>query len=263
MKFRKILKEIIGDRLNELLAESKIDNLKKLGLNDDNSNIVFGIFKGISVIFAKKLIDKFMQEYNVDRQEAVRNINNTNYFSRMLEKMISIKDYIDVEFRGTNIESLKELSFDQIYQKSVEWHENIEKGEAQINYKENENNVIIDFRKNGEGFYWVDLKTKNSRDECKRMGHCGRSEYGNLYSFREYKNLSKKGYTSNESHLTAAIDIEDGILYQLKGAKNSKPLPRFHPYILALLNYKNYGDYLIKEIKSEYDGRNDFKIWYR
>ena len=91
-------------------------------------------------------------------------------------------------------------------------------------------NEIIITDENGNGFYWADLNTKNSSEECNRMGHCGRSSYGSLFSLRQNIPLNNK-YKLNKSVLTAAIG-EDSILYQLKGVKNSKPKDEYHQYIL-------------------------------
>jgi hypothetical protein len=92
------------------------------------------------------------------------------------------------------------------------------------------------------------------------MGHCGRSSYGSLYSLREVKRINNN-FTLNKSHLTAAIDDEDGTLYQLKGPKNSKPSSKYHDYILPLFYKKvDDGEYYIEGLGSEYESRLDFKL---
>jgi hypothetical protein len=130
---------------------------------------------------------------------------------------------------------------------------------GQINYTE-ENPILLDFRnEDGIGFYWVNLETKNSTEECKRMGHCGTSHYGILYSLRETKKLPGTKYTINNSISTAAIG-GDNILYQLKGPKNSKPKEEFHQYILPLFYVEEDGEYLIQGFGSEYRSDQDFKL---
>jgi hypothetical protein len=126
-----------------------------------------------------------------------------------------------------------------------------------------ENPIILDFRgENGDGFYWADLQTKYSEEECDRMGHCGRSSYGYLYSLRQVLPVGNK-YKLNKSVLTAAIG-EDGILYQLKGPKNSKPNEKYHEYILPLFYVLGGGgeedDYLIQGFGTEYASEQDFKL---
>jgi hypothetical protein len=138
----------------------------------------------------------------------------------------------------------------------------LEIGQGDINYKE-ENPTILDFTdENGNGFYWADLNTKNSSEECNRMGHCGRSSYGYLYSLRQVIPINNK-YKLNKSVLTAAIG-EDGIMYQLKGVKNSKPKDEYHQYILPLFyvlgGEGEEDDYLIQGFGTEYASEQDFKL---
>ena len=120
--------------------------------------------------------------------------------------------------------------------------------------------VIADFRENGEGFYWVDLNTNSSDQECKRMGHCGRTGWGNtLISLREDKFIPGGKYRLNKSHLTASVG-NDGTLYQLKGPKNSKPKEEYHKYITPLFYLQGEDGYLIQGFGSEYAAQQDFKI---
>jgi hypothetical protein len=106
------------------------------------------------------------------------------------------------------------------------------------------------------------LDTKNSKEESKRMGHCGESKYGYIYSLRETRQLNDK-YKINQSHLTTAIG-RDGIMYQLKGAKNSKPKEEYHNYILPLFyvlgGEGEEDDYLVKGFGTEYASQQDFKL---
>jgi hypothetical protein len=146
--------------------------------------------------------------------------------------------------------------------KSKEWHDSLDIGTGDVNYVE-KNPIVLDFRdENGDGFYWVDLQTNNSKSECDRMGHCGRSSYGTLYSLREVKTLNTK-YRINKSHVTASIG-SDGILYQMKGVKNSKPKDEYHKYILPLFYVLGGGgyeeDYLIQGFGTEYASERDFKL---
>jgi hypothetical protein len=167
-------------------------------------------------------------------------------------------DYIQVGLNG-NKSSLDDLSIFDIFNKSKEWHDQLNVGQGSINYIENAP-ILIDFRdENGEGYYWADLNVKNSPEECDRMGHCGRSSYGYLYSLRSDKLLPGGKYKLNRSHLTASIG-RDNILYQLKGPKNSKPKEEYHKYIEPLFYYEDDGDYLIQGFGTEYGAEQDFKL---
>ena len=101
-----------------------------------------------------------------------------------------------------------------------------------INYKE-ENAVLIDYRQGTLGFYWVDLNTTSSDEESKRMGHCGKDSFGDLFSFRSLeqdKSLtgirSSLSFWRGTSWLTAAVN-KQGHIRQLKTLKNARPKERF------------------------------------
>jgi len=242
-----------------ILVESKRDELiNKIGLSDINANILFELFGGRSVWMAKKIIDSAMLMYGLSKEDAIKRINDDNSFRRNREKLVSIKDYMSVGLDG-RFDPVKDLTFDELYDKSVEWHKSLEIGDDAINYEE-KNDIIIDMRdSDGNGYYWVDLGTNDSDEECNRMGHCGRSNYGTLYSLRSYMKDGSGRFTKNRSHLTASIG--DGNMYQLKGAKNSKPEAKYHPYIMELLKYNDEdGDYLVNGFKSEYSSKDDFKV---
>lgn len=116
---------------------------------------------------------------------------------------------------------------------------------------------MLDFRKDGVGYYWTNLGVSQCKDESDRMGHCG-STRGILYSLRNYKNI-ENGHTLNKSFLTASIG-RDGELLQLKGPKNSKPLKEYHTLIVPLFYLKDEDGYLIDGIGYEYGSERDFKF---
>jgi hypothetical protein len=154
-------------------------------------------------------------------------------------------------------------TWQQIYEKQKQWHDSLNVGEGKINYIENAP-ILIDFRnEDGEGFYWADLNVKKSDEECQRMGHCGRSSYGYLYSLRSDKKLPGGKFKINKSHVTASIGT-DGILYQMKGPRNEKPKEEYHQYIEPLFYTLGGGgeedDYLIQGFGSEYASQQDFKL---
>ena len=79
-----------------------------------------------------------------------------------------------------NFSSLKNDSIDEMRKKAKKWHDSLGGGTAKINYVET-HPILLDFRdKNGLGFYWANLETNDSREECERMGHCGRTANKNI-----------------------------------------------------------------------------------
>lgn len=243
-------------KFNNLILEiSKKDVLvTKLKFTPESADELVKICGPLSVWMANKLIKHWYPEFGtpgntwtIDQigQHMGSSIRN------LRQQLIGIMDWVRVGLDG-NITPHKDLSIKELIDKSAEWHDSLGAGEGDIDYVE-DNIILLDFRKDGIGFYWTDLDTNASDEECNRMGHCGRTSYSNkIISLRENKRIGPK-HTKNVSHLTAAIG--DGIIYQLKGQKNSKPKEEFYKYIIPLI----MSDY-VTGFGSEYNSANDFKI---
>jgi hypothetical protein len=245
----------------EVLTESKLKVLiDKIGMSEENAKVLDDKFGPLSVWMAKKIGEWYTKlspkDYPTPKDALRRLFFGARSFTSQFS---SIKDYIVVGLNG-NKSSLDDLNYMEIYSKSKVWHDELKRGGGQVNYKET-NPIILDFRdEDGNGYYWVDLQTSNSSEECDRMGHCGRSGKGNLYSLRSYSQVPGGKFKVNKSHLTAAVG-EDGILYQLKGPKNAKPKEEYHKYILPLFDLQDDDDdYFIKGFGTEYASQQDFKL---
>jgi hypothetical protein len=261
MKLIESIKQIISE------ASKKQILMDKIGFSEENADILDTLCGPLSVWMGKKMMEV---QQNVSQswgnppkqgQELIDQMNSNGIIRKYRPIIQSIMDWIRVGLNG-NVKQYQNLSFFDLNELSKEWHDSLEVGQGDINYKE-ENPTILDFTdENGNGFYWADLNTKNSEAECNRMGHCGRSSYGYLYSLRQNIPINNK-YKLNKSVLTAAIG-EDGILYQLKGVKNSKPKDEYHQYILPLFfvlgGPGEEDDYLIQGFGSEYASDQDFKL---
>lgn len=241
--------------------------MDKIGFNEENAELLDRLCGPLSVWMGKKMME-YQQQFssswgNIAKQgqELITQMNTNRFIDGQRSKIQSVMDWVRVGLNG-NVKEYQNLPFKELYEKSKEWHDSLEIGQGDINYKE-ENPTILDFTdENGNGFYWADLNTKNSSEECNRMGHCGRSSYGYLYSLRQVIPINNK-YKLNKSVLTAAIG-EDGIMYQLKGVKNSKPKDEYHQYIQPLFyvlgGEGEEDDYLIQGFGTEYASEQDFKL---
>lgn len=230
--------------------------IDKVGLTPHNAELLERVAGPLSVFIANKIIQREELNFPTD-EDALKSVNT--HFIGFIRLVTEIMDWVRVGLNG-NLGDNKGLTFDQLLIKSKKWHEELGVKSGEINYVE-ENPILIDFRnKDGEGFYWANLRTNTSDEECKRMGHCGRTGYGNiLYSLRETKKIPGGKYTINKSHLTASIG--NGTLYQLKGQKNSKPQEKYYPYILPLFDISNDdGEFLIDSFGHEYDSSRDFSF---
>jgi len=268
------MQSMMGVQDELLLEASKLKILTdKEGLDKDQAQLLDELCGGLAVWMLDRVKNYLMvvstsiSKFNDERQGAGLNkfiideINKNSYVNRWRQDIIGIMDWIRVGLDG-NVKPFKNLQLDELVRKSKEWHDSLGLGEGDINYIE-KNEIIKDFRdENGNGFYWADLNTKDSKEESERMGHCGRSSYGYIYSLRETKPINNK-YTINRSHLTTAIGT-DGIMYQLKGPKNSKPKEEYHQYILPLFyvlgGEGEEDDYLVKGFGTEYASQQDFKL---
>jgi hypothetical protein len=268
------MQSMMGIKDDLLVEASKLKILTdKEGLDEDQAKILDELCGGLSVWMLGRIKNYLMvvstsiSKFNDERQGAGLNkfiideIYKNSYVNRWHQDIIGIMDWIRVGLDG-NVNPFKNLQLDELVRKSKEWHDSLGLGEGDINYVE-KNEIIKDFRdENGNGFYWADLNTKDSKEESERMGHCGRSSYGYIYSLRETKPINNK-FKINRSHLTTAIG-NDGIMYQLKGPKNSKPKEEYHNYILPLFyvlgGEGEEDDYLVKGFGTEYASQQDFKL---
>jgi len=261
MKLIESIKQIISE------ASKKQILLDKIGFNEENAEILDSVCGPLAIWMAKKVME-FQQNIELgwgkpasQGQALVDKMNSNRFITGHRSKIQSIMDWIRVGLNG-NVKEYQNLPFKELWGKSEVWHDSLEVGQGSINYKET-HPTLIDFTdEDGNGFYWADLDTKNSEEECERMGHCGRSSYGWLYSLRQVIPINNK-YKLNKSVLTAAIG-EDGILYQLKGVKNSKPKDEYHQYILPLFYERGEPEpgtrYLIEGFGTEYASEQDFKL---
>ena len=245
-------------------ASKKDTLINKLGFDEHSAEILDRLCGPLSVWMGNKILDynKLATSRLNDTRTPEQIKNSIIVSSRLLvnnnrQNITSIMDWVRVGLNG-NLGPNKELSFGKLYEASEKWHDELEVGSGDINYIE-ENPIILDFKdSNGNGFYWADLETSSSKEECNRMGHCGTSGAGRIYSLRQVIPLNDK-YKLNKSVLTAAIGT-NGIVYQMKGGKNSKPEAVYHKYIYPLLFLKRGDGYFINGFGSEYESSSDFKL---
>ena len=250
-----------------IVEASKKDTLiNKIGWDESSASILDRLCGPLSVFIGNKIIEWKIKDYGEfpegtspqDIKKVIMStLNGEQFVWRNTQNITSIMDWIRVGLNG-NLGENKILSFWDLFRASEKWHDELEVGSGDINYVE-ENPIILDFRDgNGNGFYWADLETSNSSEECNRMGHCGTSGAGGIYSLRQVIPLNDK-YKLNKSVLTAAIGT-NGIVYQMKGGKNSKPEAMYHQYIYPLLFLKKGDGYFINGFGSEYESSSDFKL---
>ena len=137
--------------------------------------------------------------------------------------------------------NLKELDYDTAHAQAEQWHaevaerkrRKVEKDTTHF-YKEKKE-VFIDMRDDGGvGYYWVHLNTSYCDEEHDRMGHCARSNSGQLISLRHIDEEGK-----GKSLLT--VDYRPGgVIGDFHAAYNDKPPAQYHPQIVKFLVNTTY-----------------------
>lgn len=253
MKFNNLIYDLI------LEANKKDILIQKLGLNERNADFISKLCGPLSVFIANKIIDIIHIQFSKERgdqptskQDTIDYLNQGYTIQTSRTHIVSIMDWVRVGLNG-NVKPYQNLTFNELVAESKKWHDELGVGGSIIDYKE-EHPVIKNFRdKNGYGYYWVDLESKDCDEEAKRMGHCGRSA-GNLYSLRLTSPIENTKFTKNKSLVTASIN-DDGIVLQMKGPSNKKPSKDLHPYIIKFLKTR-----FVWGFGYEYQSSEDFQL---
>ena len=220
-----------GDWIDPVKHEQNVQEFLKIGVYDfENSNK--------DKIDSLNIIQNKIKKFTTDRT--------------YLNKYVTVLDWLKSPLRTENVD-LSRLTFEQALKMSEDWHKNLQA----TGVIANEEGVI--FMTFSDGFYWIDLETSSSRDEANAMGHCGTTNGDTLLSLRK----------NQEPHVTAAYRYSGEIL-QMKGKGNTKPLEKYHKYVIELLCYpkvskdvkipKTENNYKIKGFEYEYNPEDDFNM---
>ena len=201
--------------------------------------VLFGFFK----YFEAANMQKFLQNNDIVMafNTYLRNIlllnTHRNYLSSQLDNHGNWSALLASKFNDPNFSSLNLTFLDG------EYHENLKKRQRNMPGREGE--TILSFP---DGYKWVDLERGDCDMEAKAMGHCGNAgalKGDTILSLRDDKNIP---------HLTFILN--EGMLVERKARNNSKPLPKYHNYIIELLKLP-----IIKGLGAgRYAPENDFKL---
>lgn len=233
---------ISEELLNEADKRQAIKNA--LGFNQDWADEFHRMSDKLSVWIASTFLNKLIETIGTqapagdDRKEFVVNMLNEQSPNQGHIWINNYKDkyeYILHWLRAPRREPLnvRDLTFDSAYQQAEEWHESLQI-RKQSNYQE-QGEVFIDYRNSdGVGYYWVHLHKNYCGEEADRMGHCARSNSGQLISFRKINEFGE-----GESYLT--VDYRPGgVIGDFHRHGNKKPTARFHNQIVDFLINTTY-----------------------
>jgi hypothetical protein len=246
--------------------------MDKIGLNEGNADYLIERSPKLAIWFADALLKYEIEQRKLEytsvptpqeyKQLALNFLNyseNTiryNYASAIT----TILDWLQHPL--TPKQNLREMTWKEAIEKAEKFHDELEAIGGKVDFVEPEQNTIImTFPKTQDGveYYWVIIPKSYCSEESARMGHCGRTQYGNnLISLRSISPYGK-GHTINDSHVTIAyLHSEDGsYFYQVKGKNNAKPSEKYYPYIFELI-VKLYKDEDFNGFRSEYDVEEDY-----
>lgn len=218
--------------LQVILEKDHRSSMLKFGIPQDVADFLHNFDDKYSLWFADKI--KNMGGF----QSSSNKINWINV--NLLTKMQGILDWV----RNVPNVNLKQYNWDKAVEAQSEYHDNL-----QVKTLEGlEKNTII--KKYSDGFYWVDLESTRDCSEGGAMGHCGTTNKADtLYSLRKYFPETQ----TIEPFITMAISPDEGVWYQCKGKRNSKPKEEYYKYIADILIEKKCFVF-----KTEYSSSHDF-----
>lgn len=246
MRFKNILSELLIENVELLVENDNRDKIKKVfGFNDAWVDEFHRINPKMSIWVADSFIKDASQQLNKSPKDLINTLNkkgNNNIptdvglnLGEIWAKYRTSYAYIFDWFVNVNTGgrlNLKTLTFREALTASEEWHQN---REANISNKYKEKNeIVIDYRSNGIGYYWANLNTSKSEEEGDRMGHCGNKFGTTLFSLR---GIDENG--DGRSFVTLAMD-SNGIVSEVHAKKNTKPKQIFIPYIIDFLINKKH-----------------------
>ncbi len=136
----------------------------------------------------------------------------------------TISNYVDFINHG-KYDGLNDIKISDMKSEYDQWLKKMRKTQPIKNYIES-NKIILDYRLNNVGYYWVDLETHFNKETAYRLNNCGRvNPYQNLIELREFDEF---GY--NFSRILVVIS-KNGVINQVRGDYNTKPDSKYNNII--------------------------------
>jgi hypothetical protein len=187
------------------------------------------------------LLKKYLKGIEINEKEKSFFDNSIEQIQHTMERDLRrVLDYVNSPLHS-NRPKLKNLDLKGALEVSEKWHDQIKDLDFVI--EEEEGTVIMKFP---DGFYWIDLESNSNKDEAKAMGHCANTnDSSTLLSLRRYQ----------QPHVTISYNESDNVINQIKGKGNTKPIEKYHKYIVDLIIKLDVGGF-----ETEYDRSQDFDV---
>lgn len=191
----------------------------------------------------KRNMEYIQKNFDVHYDFIINKLNESNislagksmdWVSNLIWPVVNYIDFVN----NNSTNGLETLSINDITKLYYDWC-NIEKQKfPQSNYKEL-HDIILDYKTNGVGYYWVNINNYYDAEMLFRMNNCARVKSSqNLLELREY---TLDGF--NYSRVVVVID-NIGIITQIQGINDCKPNSIYNEFIYNLfLNYKEINGF--------------------
>ena len=199
----------------------------------------------IKKIIGEKIGNIIFEKLNVEMDSFEKIPDKTVY-----NIVYSLCNYIDSN-KDMSYNDIKNIDINKITDMWGDFLNGYKKKFTTLNYKE-KNKIILDYRINGVGFYWVDLEKLFCIESMVRMQDCGRVNYGHTTL-----ELRQQFLDRNESYMIVVYDTTTNDINQIKGKKSSKPNKKYWEYLYKLLID---SDYKINEYTPTYKPESDLKM---
>ena len=186
----------------------------------------------------RQWVEKFKQQ---QAQKIGITVNDIDY-AAVLAQPGSLARKLE-HFLGLNIPEINRIVWDKQTPRQLleqmgiieaEWQKQSRGAIRDDHPEDQDKEKIIEFP---DGSAWFNLNKVSCDLEAQAMGHCGnagsRPDAETVLSYRTPKNI--RGKLMWEPHMTFILNTETGKLGEMKGRNNKKPIPKYHPYIIALL----------------------------
>lgn len=199
--------------LNSIKSQYGIDNI-----NGESTMYFNGIKTNVDLIITKV--------FNI-KNKPITEIKNLSFYNAI--KYVDNIGYINDWADNPDVETpdLTRMTWDEAMTAATEWHESLKSKGGSI---QNEQGTVI--HKFADGCYWINTHKHQDTDEGKAAGHCGTASRSDmvLVSLRNNK---------KEVLVTFDYDEKTKEIIQFKGKNNTKPVSKYHPYIIWLLSKKD------------------------
>ena len=183
----------------------------------------------------KYLINFFKLDENTVRSiSEIGRIVGTNKYNVWIAKEIKknpelINNNQDIQYvidwASKKNPNINELSFEQAMQQSTDWHNNLKFDETVTNKSIEEEDGNIVYRCRDKKHYFMVLQPEELNQEGQIMRNCV-GTYTEKVRNRKSLIVSLRD-NSGESHVTIEIDIQTGMVIQVRGKANGEPAPKY------------------------------------